>query len=126
VLAVEALNLGAKLVLGRSLLRQGWAALAAVELREVAARHAADGAVQFALADALNAAGEPAPAVSHYRRAVALGVQSPDLHNNCGAALARLGDTVGAIAAWRAALALDEANAFAQERLHEAGASREP
>ena len=45
----------------------------------------------------------------------------PDLHNNFGVALQRMGQRDPSIAQWRQALALDPANTVARKNLTDAG-----
>ncbi len=66
-----------------------------------------DAAAWFGLGNALGRAGRWEPAVSAYREAVGRGMQIAAVHHNLGTALRKLGDELGARAAFKRALAID-------------------
>jgi len=113
----------ARLILGRVYTRIGVPALAARELTKVVQAAAESANAHLALADALILCNLATEAVTHYRRALALGIRHPDLHNNLGVALQRLGQVQAAHAEWQTALGLDPANPTATKNLKDSASA---
>lgn len=112
----------ALLILGRIYTRMGLAGAAVRELNKAIAGAPDSANVNLALADALILCNFPSDAIPLYRRAQSLGIRHPDLHNNLGVALQRIGQSADAIAEWNTALKLDPNNPTARKNLEDAQA----